>query len=513
MVVLSATDDFMKEGNTIRTDNQMKTWFSNSILIIYGACAISVVILAFLSPEKDFACKKEFYNIWLLSIIGVALFAAVTFICYREKSISIGLKHIITISTLLFFLQLWIISLYYFKTGWDVGGVLKSAEQAARGNVIDAYPFSRYPNNITLTWIFSKIFSFGYAINISEKHTYFLLIVVQCLLCNLTGILTYRASRLIIDENAAVVAFTAFWALVGLSPWISIPYSDSWGLIFPIGLLNLYCIYPSVKTSKESIKWLFIGAVAFFGYKIKPQIFIVFIAMVMTELSKAHFKETAKGFVAAIVGIIIAIGGTSYIVHDFGYEVNKEETFGVSHFLAMGLNDEKNGVYLQDDVDYSASFSTTEDRNNADIKLAMNRIKAFGTIGLAKHFAKKTMITYHDGTFAWGEEGTFLQRSFTKNSKAAEVVRSFFYTDGRLYPFFKNIEQAIWIAIIILLPMAINGEFDEKKSVLMLTLVGVFAYNLIFEARARYLFIFAPFLLIMVGCAIKSVLVYSKRKN
>ena len=71
----------------------------------------------------------------------------------------------------------------------------------------------------------------------------------------------------------------------------------------------------------------------------------------------------------------------------------------------MGLNDVSDGAFYAEDVEYSKSFDTAEERTKANKKVAIERVKNYGIMGLGKHTIKKVLGTYNDGTFGWWNEG------------------------------------------------------------------------------------------------------------
>ena len=91
-----------------------------------------------------------------------------------------------------------------------------------------------------------------------------------------------------------------------------------------------------------------------------------------------------------------------------GIILDSSQTFGMSHFLMMGNNEEGGGVYSEDDVIYSKSFATPQERKKANIQRAFERIKDMGTVGYSRFLAKKILTVYNDGTYAWAEKETFL---------------------------------------------------------------------------------------------------------
>lgn len=489
-----------KKNNTLSEREKVDSVFA---YIPFAISTCIVLILLFAFPNVSFICKKEFINNWVLLLIGMITVSLVLAVTYKSDLKSFTFKHIVLIAAVVMLLQIWLMSQYYFKPGWDPYGLIGAAKQAANGDKIDAYPFSQYPSNLVLTWIFSKVFKLGQYICLSMEQSYFLLLIIQCILSNIAGILTYLITLRLTNRNIAFVIGLMFILSVELSPWISIPYSDSWGLVLPVTIFGIYFLYSPEQLKGTIFKWIAIGSIAYFGFKIKPQVFIVLIAIVIIEVLEGvvtkQKKKLAKQILCLGIGMCISIGVVACIINDFGFELDKEKAFGFEHFLAMGLNEETTGAYLQEDVDYSASFETRADRRQADLQLAKERIAAMWPDRLAKHYAKKTIMTYHDGTFAWGVEGDFYMEILPPKSKIAKIVRSVYYTDGECHFLFMNFVQIIWITTLVLSFLSVFGRRKNGTAVIYLTMVGIFIYNLLFEARGRYLFINLPFFFILAG--------------
>ena len=191
---------FCKEETAVDDIRQIPKWYSCLVKVAFGTSMFIVAVLVFFCSGIDFAYKKEFINICLLLLLAGIFLILLYLICKIPWVRDVGIKHISGLSLILLIIQIWLISLYYFKTGWDVGCIIDSARQAARGEAVTAYSFSRYPNNIVLTWAISKVFSLGDIVKISENKTYFLLIIIQSIINTLAGVLTYRAARMNSDQ-------------------------------------------------------------------------------------------------------------------------------------------------------------------------------------------------------------------------------------------------------------------------------------------------------------------------
>lgn len=186
------------------------------------------------------------------------------------------------------------------------------------------------------------------------------------------------------------------------------------------------------------------------------------------------------------------------LIPSLGIETDPERELGPTHFLMMGLNWDRCGVYSGDDVGYSASFATVAERTAANLQTAKNRVQSMGITGLAKHLARKSLVNFGDGTYAWGREGGFYSYVFpSRNHMVSPFLRDVFYTDGSCYPYFAVFQQLIWITIllssagIMLYPLT-EEERTAEVGVIALSLVGLVLFQTIFEARARYFFAYSP---------------------
>lgn len=120
---------------------------------------------------------------------------------------------------------------------------------------------------------------------------------------------------------------------------------------------------------------------------------------------------------------------------------------------------------------------------------------------------KKALSIFNDGTFAWGFEGEFYREVFPTDNKLSLFLRSFVYNGnyemeaGNHYHIIKTVQQTVWIACLILMVIkAISSRKNDEDdySVMYLSLLGLFLFVMLFEARARYLYTYIP-IFIMVG--------------
>ena len=123
--------------------------------------------------------------------------------------------------------------------------------------------------------IFSLILRLCMAAGLSDEQAYAALPVFQCLISYAAGLLTFVSVREVTgDGRLALTAHGMFLLLIGLSPWVSIPYSDAAGIVLPVLIFRLSTLRPRTL-GKNALRWFIIGLLGVFGYRLKPTIFIV----------------------------------------------------------------------------------------------------------------------------------------------------------------------------------------------------------------------------------------------
>lgn len=498
--------------------------------LIYLALLVIFLTVLFCGTI-EYACKREFLmnNITLL-LFGMFVLIILCYFYIKRQRVSDHLKDNHKKRTFLFWLFICILQitfcfLLFFYTGWDAGGqVIPTARNIALhlNEPIDQAYFSRYPNNTTLVLLYAFIIKIGVSISPvfrGVSQSVFLLFSFQCILSSFAG---YLLSQIIKDltgsDSLKKIAILFYLVLVGFSPWLIVPYSDSTALIFPIAILRIFQLLSNKKHSL--IKVMAIAFLTFWGYKIKPQVAIVTIAIVMVVCLE-WIKSRKFGFnldvikkMAAVIGIT-AMSVFSYktMITLSPFELNKDLEFGVPHFFMMGLNEEHNGVWCSEDVDFSAACINREVRNSENIRVANERIKEYGASGMVNHLLKKTMTLYNDSTFAFGNEGNFYVAIASWDNVIVNQLRSVFYDTGDLYIYSSSIRQLVWIFILFAMLLSIGNKNDSlTKRVTLFAIAGITLFELLFEVRARYLFIFVPIYIVMAAEGMQCIYNYVKEK-
>lgn len=470
-------------------------------IIMILSIIISCVFFANIRFGRDTFCEAYLPALILIPMGIVFIFGSITLL---EKC-SCQRKYLKYISLIVFILQIYSIWNYYFYTDWDSSVLISFASALVHKEDISWMPeyFSKYPNNLFLGLVFYNIEEITHDIGLHSME-YFSIILFQCIIVTITGVLIFKILNQLLNKIIlAYLGYILYIALIGISPWVSIPYSDSIGVLFPT---LIYYLYINCKnTSKKDIVWLMIAVLSIIGYKIKPQIFIVFIAIFINEIllfiktKRIHLKSV----IGVILGIVLAELFTCFYISRAPIVLNENQSFGIQHYFMMGMNPDSMGVYSEDDVQFSASFSNIKERNTADMIRAAERIKQMGTFGVLKQCIRKTLTNYYDGTFCWAGEGDFFKNVLEeKKLPGCKLLRGLYYTRnysdvGKYYSVWSNFEQMLWLTIILLNFISAFAPKDMSTNVLMLGIIGLTLFELLFEARARYLFTYVPLYVIL----------------
>lgn len=473
---------------------------------------LAIVLCAF--EGTSFACKRPFaLSQGVMLLLGTAGVALVCAAAARLPAPRRRAFWSLVPWAALFAVQLVLCFHAYFLTGWDSQGVIESAYAIAGGDAdIHAAALSLYPNNIPLVLLFAAVLRVVRLLlgNPGLDRCVYVLIAGQCALNTLTGMLVWRLSaRTTGSRRLARCVALVYAAFVGLSPWLMIPYSDSMALIFPTAILTVYQAHREGKWGR--LAWPLIGLLTGVGYLIKPQAAIVTIAIALLEAIRLPACGRARRWMAhtaatALITALIVGPGAQAMTAASPIALKPERRMGMLHFVMMGLNTATNGTYAWEDVQRSAAEPTREARTQMQIEEIRSRLDAMTPGEMLTHLKKKTLTNYADGTFAWGCEGGFYREWIAdKDSVLSPFLKRLIRTDDALFQVPLTGLHSVWLAL--LLGCALCGaaytlrgarDRDGVLRAAMLALIGLTMFEWIFEARARYLYLYAPFY-VMLG--------------
>ena len=437
---------------------------------------------------------------WIL-LLGALVFSVGYYFLYRKLG-SKQLKHfkrfLIIYFVVFLIIQMIISYNLYFYTDWDVKNLMYLSDRInASTDINNLHYLQTYPNNAFLAWTFALLKRTFTSIGLDSYRG---LVYLGNLITNLAIVLTALVvKKLSKSDFWTISALILASIIIGLSPWITIPYSDAYGTIFPILI-----IYLEISLEDPKIRIPLVTLVTALGYLIKPTVVIVLIAIVIIRailLFKSHpkFKKVASSFFIVVLVVVSLWGFKNLTYLAIGFKPDKESEFSLTHYLMMGLNEDSNGGYSGADYRFSAYYLNSAERKQAEIEETIKRLKNYGW-DYPEFLFKKSMSVYNDGTFFWSGEGTFDDGSYTYfyqdtsgiNNSLSESLHQFYWYNEDNYAVFVNIAQAFWLFTLLGILGNWSGEPNKKETLIMLSLLGLSLFLLLFEQRSRYLYLYLP---------------------
>lgn len=423
----------------------------------------------------------------------------------------------------LFAIQLRLAIAIYLFPGWDADAVLKNAFGVADGSVdaVDPGYFAQYPNNIMLVLILAQFSKMVLALGGTDLLLASVVLNCAVLLCGV--LLTYLVARRLAGTGTAILTFLPSAVFLVVSPWMAVPYSDSFGLLFPVLLLYLYLVAQNATHWwSRLLAWGLIGFVALVGFTIKPTVIFVLIAIVLVFLattvlvrSTVREKAAAFGVVGAALGVFMAgSSAMTYIQQSspvVSFDVtNNPKAFPLTHFLKMGATGY--GAFTQTDVWETADITDPHERFQNGLDVYVQRVQAMGPAGYADFLARKAIWTFGDGTFHMWTEGVVKSEDdpFISKDPTSRSIQDYLWAKGEHFPFTMGVWQSFWLVVIFLTgaPLVLRGRklFTGPAAIMRLSILALFLFLLLFETRSRYLYLYLPFFILLATLTLDSVM-------
>ena len=489
--------------------------------VLYAAVCLMVLFFS----GTAYSYKKSFLLPNILLLAAGAAAAALLVLLLRALGRRLRHKnaYILAATFLLFLVQYGILYHIFFMTqSWDSFIIVDNAAYMAQGNTAEMWHdyFSHYPNNQLLTLLYARFFRIAYAAGLSAtEDILFYILVLQCLLASLSGLFLFRTVKDL--TGSAVSAWTGwlfFAALIGLSGWNFVAYTDMACLIVPLLILRIYQIL--LKDGHREVPcWIWISFLSYWGYKLKPTALIVTIAILLEELLellKKKNRQQALRFLRLLgilaVSMLLWNAVFQALLGSSGLRIDPEKDTGPLHMIMVGLNPASDGGYSVEDVMFSQNIAGKAERTAAQLGVIRQRLRDYGGAGLLQHLYRKLLLVFNDGSFSWGQEGGFFDVVFPSSGRTADLLRSFYYTDGARHGLLLTLQQALWLPLLLGAAGAAVLAKDRFCGTAVLSLLGLLLFEVIFEARARYLILYVPFFVI-AGCGVLHTLMKKTEKG
>ncbi len=358
---------------------------------------------------------------------------------------------------------------------------IASGEQNGIGEDGGIY-FKAYTNNDFLTLLTALFFKICLSTGIS--NTILATILLSAFAVFLSQIFAYLAVRKLSGLKTAC----KYMALSTLQPilYLSIPWYYSLTICLPFMTSSLYfciCAYKAETNKKRILYGILFALVTVTGYYIRPVVMITAIACAICAcmifiIKKGLFKRFAAASLCCVIVFTGSFLAIKEIISHYRLTDVENDVYPITNWLVMGLSD--NGTISHDDMNYTNSFKTKQEKIDANLKEIKKRILQKGVPGLLKLYCKKQIINWSDGSAAYAQR-------LRTNHKYGTVYR---YIAGNRNDFLILYCQ-IYRAAVLLLAAVYLFKLLLKKDIGLvfmpiLILFGGMLFYLLWEAKHCY---------------------------
>ena len=412
------------------------------------------------------------------------------------------------------------------RPSWDFGAIMEAASDIAAGRPIrNVFYFQEYPFNLNPTVIIGlfKHLMGGYA---PAPYILNILAVTSSIIG--ACVTAWRVF------SPAVSVRTAFFCLAATPLYLYAPivYTDTLSMPFAIWSVYAWSFirFPGAISSKTYglPACAAVGLLAGAGYLVKPVAAIGLAAFALDYFMcsgsynsiRPHIEGRIRRFSIQMIPLVSAIAVFLIIIFSFrayidfkGYnsrlELNKSIPY--THWLLMGMNKPVveggtsygYGGFSNEDLKFTRSYNTLEDRKVAEMARIMQRLEAFGVEGYASFLLKKIEWTWTDGTYF---SSVKLGRYPAKLSFLHKFVLPNKGKSNRLFLAFAQLTQGILLFLIFSGSVfSIRHRGGSNYRFLLLMCLGLMLFLAFWETRSRYLTFMIPIFIIMAAAAAERV--------
>ena len=407
---------------------------------------------------------------------------------------------------------------YYLQveySSWDVHAVTQSAAALVNNENFNELYFARYPNNIAILLLFTLIYKLTNFLFHSTSVQ--ILIAINIVAIDIAVILGVKLLKMICSEEGAYRGGIMMTMFAPFYLYVPICYTDTFSM--PVVVGGVYWIIYYAKNHVTMSRWsrilhlLGLGAVLFLGFKLKGSLIVILIAALMYFYFKFECRKFVKIIVSLMIGFSIAAIAWGQGVKVLGFISDEEYDqyqFPATHWIMMGL--EGLGNFNPDDVGYTLSFSTYDEKKEATVAKIFERVEKLGCEGVVKQFYKKSV------NYGWNYGTCYAERyigDFGDMPIRRNILHEFVLSQGKWHQQFYLITQSIWLFFFgaAILEFVLGVKNCNYESLLLrLIIFGCMLFFMIWETHPRYILNYTPIVIIAGAMQLDHLLSKIKEK-
>ncbi len=355
--------------------------------------------------------------------------------------------------------------------------------------------YGRFANNNFLTILYIYFFRFLAFIGITDVQRP--LQAAGALGLIISSVILYLTAAKLKGMRAGAKLFT----LCVLNPLYYLlplwPYTNVFCIPFMAGVVYFgICLYRARSMRSRILFGMAEAVCAAVGYLIRPIAIFPLIALIVCAVCRVlvdpkSVRHLIRCALPCVIAGAILFSGANSVSRKYFSSVSGEN-FPITHWLMMGAHGD--GALNKDDVSFTRSFATKEEKKQATLERMISYYKDFTLSEYAVFWYKKLCKTWAQG------DGGDLGRKISQDRMLTDLypwVVSDRSDAFRMYCF--AYWQAVWFLIIVLLFRLLKScEMGGYSRVFAVTLFGGFLFYTFWEAKGSYSL---PFLTTMLPLA------------
>lgn len=462
--------------------------------------------------------KNESIQI-ITMLIGVLFFSiAIAYLCKIIENLPIPKLHF-TIKLFFFLLIILQVIWYCFISRplptTDTATLIEQAlamVKTQNGQLNTKLPyFQHYSNNYCFVMLLYYFYSFLAFFHITD--VWLPTIILNVVFIDLGIFLTYKTAKKLSNEKKATVVLLLCLLCPTTYVWEGFTYTNTCSIPFIMGLLYLFlCLQDAKLCWRTCIQLILFGSLLVFGILIRSTTILPMIAMIVTSCLKllATYKKSntttiscsptnrilrnTQQFVTKATVLLITISlslfAWNYIKSAHIPAVDKDNTFPATHWIMMGTKDF--GKFDREDVLYTSSFPTYEEKINGNLSLIKKRLSSLNARGYYTLCYNKLYSVWGDGS----------DECIVKSKSSFYYPPLYNYVLGNKNLFFAFYMQVFRSCMFLFLLFEIFRSICIKKMqnnyVFLLTILGCIMFFLLWEANPKYNICFNYIILLLM---------------
>lgn len=375
--------------------------------------------------------------------------------------------------------------------------------------------FSRYPNNHGIMAL-GRLARHGERIGLDYEATFALM---NTAVLALAGFAMVATVRMLAGPRRAFAALIILFVLIGLSPWVSIAYTDLAAIWTPMVAVFLFvCWTRANRTSWRIVAALAYGAVLAIGYVLKIMPVVGLVAAVLTLVlagrSRAWLGARRSGLafaalsVAAFLVTVHLATAASTVVADLPPLKQGVSATPLSYVAAgVRVQTSDTGKPIYGGFDRQVNSRTYGKSHDEQNRISRQYIEQAwdqrGPVGTARFMASKMLFLWGDGMFWARGEGTDMEMAPLRHGWQSDLVAAVNAPTGAAYAIRVHVAQVLWVALLLAAGWGLlRGRCRWEVLLMALSIVGIAVFLLLFLGRSRYLLGHVPVLIALALTAL-----------